>query len=364
MKLSTEKKKMDNLASITRRVSQGCRVFLSLLITISLATCMVPTEASAYACDASTLSIPSASQDTTLGANNPDGSINDYSPSAAKNDVLHSKHSIQQQSMVPMVGTVASGINAAWYAAEGDYVNAGLSAASMIPFAGTAIKGSTLAIKAGGAAFKVSSGLVKSAPKIAPKLFAGSKEAIAGLAGLASRAQGTVSKGLKQLKSKASNTATSNAKKGSKTISGGNSSSIAEKSGSAVSTKPSKNAAQVSKRWQVGDPIDQLTAAGNEPAWSTVRARYWKNEAYYYPELYSEENLARMRKGLAAREKELGTSLELHHELPVRDGGGNNIENLTPLTAWQHDAKDQYRHYTGPVPEGWDPEEWLLANGG
>lgn len=37
---------------------------------------------------------------------------------------------------IPVVGEIADGIDAIWYACEGDYVNAGISAASMIPFAG------------------------------------------------------------------------------------------------------------------------------------------------------------------------------------------------------------------------------------
>ncbi len=48
--------------------------------------------------------------------------------------------------------------------------------------------------------------------------------------------------------------------------------------------------------WKVGDPIDNLTRAGKEPSWSTVRSRYWKNEAYYNSGYYSEANLARMKK--------------------------------------------------------------------
>ncbi|NYD39559.1 RHS repeat-associated protein [Actinomycetospora corticicola] len=43
--------------------------------------------------------------------------------------------------LVPVVGEVADGANAAWYTAEGDYLNAGLSAAAMIPFAGWAAAG-------------------------------------------------------------------------------------------------------------------------------------------------------------------------------------------------------------------------------
>jgi uncharacterized protein YukE len=38
--------------------------------------------------------------------------------------------------LIPVIGEPADGINAAWYTAEGDYVNAGLSAAGMIPFLG------------------------------------------------------------------------------------------------------------------------------------------------------------------------------------------------------------------------------------
>lgn len=40
--------------------------------------------------------------------------------------------------LVPVIGEAADLANAAWYAAEGDYVNAGLSAASAVPFAGYA----------------------------------------------------------------------------------------------------------------------------------------------------------------------------------------------------------------------------------
>ena len=39
-------------------------------------------------------------------------------------------------SMVPAFGEIADGINGLIYAARGDYVNAGLSFAAMVPFAG------------------------------------------------------------------------------------------------------------------------------------------------------------------------------------------------------------------------------------
>ncbi|HLO82157.1 MAG TPA: RHS repeat-associated core domain-containing protein [Chitinophagaceae bacterium] len=49
--------------------------------------------------------------------------------------------------MVPVFGEIADGTNAAIYTARGDYVNAGLSAAAMVPFVGNAITGSKLAVK-------------------------------------------------------------------------------------------------------------------------------------------------------------------------------------------------------------------------
>lgn len=49
--------------------------------------------------------------------------------------------------LVPVVGELADGANAAWYAAEGDYTNAALSAAAMIPFAGWGATGAKLGMK-------------------------------------------------------------------------------------------------------------------------------------------------------------------------------------------------------------------------
>lgn len=50
--------------------------------------------------------------------------------------------------LVPVLGAPADGINAVWYAAEGDWVNAGLSAAGMIPFAGEAATAAKLGNRA------------------------------------------------------------------------------------------------------------------------------------------------------------------------------------------------------------------------
>ena len=65
--------------------------------------------------------------------------------------------------LVPVVGEAADLANAAWYAAEGDYVNAALSAASAIPFAGYAATGAKLAIKGADAV----SGAVKASDEVA-----------------------------------------------------------------------------------------------------------------------------------------------------------------------------------------------------
>jgi len=49
--------------------------------------------------------------------------------------------------LVPVVGEPADGINALWYGAEGDELNAALSAAGMIPIAGWGATGAKLAGK-------------------------------------------------------------------------------------------------------------------------------------------------------------------------------------------------------------------------
>ena len=51
--------------------------------------------------------------------------------------------------------------------------------------------------------------------------------------------------------------------------------------------------------WKVGDNISNLTRAGNVPSWSTVRQRYWKNEALTNYKEYSPEDLLRMSQGRA-----------------------------------------------------------------
>jgi len=99
--------------------------------------------------------------------------------------------------------------------------------------------------------------------------------------------------------------------------------------------------------WRVGDPIDNLTRAGNNPAWSTVRQRFWKNEAFYNPEGYP-GNLGRMRQGLAPQQYNEITmkmeSMELHHLGGRNIPNAHNIKNLRAVWPDQHAAIDIHRH--------------------
>ena len=104
------------------------------------------------------------------------------------------------------------------------------------------------------------------------------------------------------------------------------------------------------KGWKVGDPIDNLTKAGNEPSWSTVKSRYWKNEAYYNPDMYSSKNIELMKKGNAPRHNTIDVPKELHHIDGRNIDNPHNIDNLMPVWPWEHAAIDPYRHYTGPTP--------------
>ncbi|MFE7566110.1 DNRLRE domain-containing protein [Streptomyces sp. NPDC057539] len=67
---------------------------------------------------------------------------------------------------VPVIGEVADGANAIWYAAEGNWVDAGISAAGMIPFAGSVATGARLASKTVKAVDAVSDG-AKTADNVA-----------------------------------------------------------------------------------------------------------------------------------------------------------------------------------------------------
>lgn len=97
--------------------------------------------------------------------------------------------------------------------------------------------------------------------------------------------------------------------------------------------------------WRVGDDIYAATRAGNSPAWSTVRSRYWKNEAAN-PQIdnWSQSNIQRMGRGAAPQrynaDKGGIESMELSHEpIPFRDGG----TNVVPRWPQDHAAVDPFR---------------------
>lgn len=106
--------------------------------------------------------------------------------------------------------------------------------------------------------------------------------------------------------------------------------------------------AKKAKGWHVGDPIDAPTRAGTSPKWSTVRQRYWKNEAHYRPEQFNKSNLARTKRGLAPQQINTRTgrleSMELHHVKPQRDNGPNTYNNLRKVWPDEHAEIDSYRH--------------------
>lgn len=99
-------------------------------------------------------------------------------------------------------------------------------------------------------------------------------------------------------------------------------------------------------RWKRGDDVYTPTAQNNDPSWSAVRSRFWKNEAESADAAakYGAENLARMKDGLAPQrynpDKGGMESMELSHEpVPARDGG----KEFVPRWPQDHATVDPYR---------------------
>ncbi|WP_237662893.1 hypothetical protein [Sutcliffiella horikoshii] len=110
--------------------------------------------------------------------------------------------------------------------------------------------------------------------------------------------------------------------------------------------KSNNSKGSVSKRWKVGDDVYKPTSKGKEPAWNTVRSRYWKNEAASANAIkkYGAENVARMKKGNAPQrynpDKGGMESKELSHEpIPKRDGG----KDFVPRWPQDHAKVDPFR---------------------
>lgn len=99
------------------------------------------------------------------------------------------------------------------------------------------------------------------------------------------------------------------------------------------------------KAWSLGDDVYALTAKGSDPAWSTVRGRFWKNEAAN-PQYgtWDVDQLAAMRRGNAPQRFNIDKggmeSMDLSHEpIPFRSGG----KDVVPRWPQDHALVDPYR---------------------
>jgi hypothetical protein len=66
-----------------------------------------------------------------------------------------------------------------------------------------------------------------------------------------------------------------------------------------------------------------------------TKSKFWKHEAGSRPSAYSPEDLARMKQGKPPVGSD-GFPMELHHKVPLAEGGTNAFENLAPLTRTEH----------------------------
>ena len=73
-----------------------------------------------------------------------------------------------------------------------------------------------------------------------------------------------------------------------------------------------------------------------------MRPEFWKNEAKANPGKYSQENIDRMSRGKAPLGSD-GHPMELHHRIPLAEGGKNAFENLQPMTRTDHRLGGNYK---------------------
>ena len=73
-----------------------------------------------------------------------------------------------------------------------------------------------------------------------------------------------------------------------------------------------------------------------------MRPEFWKNEAKANPRKYSQENLDRMSQGKAPLGSD-GNPMELHHRIPLAEGGKNSFEHLQPMTRTDHRMGGNYK---------------------
>ena len=209
---------------------------------------------------------------------------------------------------IPGFGSIADALNALVYAFEGDWINAGMSAFAALPGIGDIAAGCKWATKF----FKASSKIGRALESVST-ILSKTDEMIAAMTSF-----GRIGDDLSFV-----------AKNGENISRGvGN---LADEVVEHIDI-PSTTTTIRKTGWNVGDDISNLTKAGNEPSWTTVRNRYWKNEAHYNSSAYSLENITRMQNGRAP----IGTdtfSMELHHP---NGRTGENFWNFYPTTRTEH----------------------------
>lgn len=85
---------------------------------------------------------------------------------------------------------------------------------------------------------------------------------------------------------------------------------------------------------------DALKALRQE--FESVKPKFWKHEAATRAEAYSAEDLVRMRQGKAPLGGD-GHPMELHHQIPLAEGGTNAFSNLRPITRTEHRLGPNYK---------------------
>ena len=83
--------------------------------------------------------------------------------------------------------------------------------------------------------------------------------------------------------------------------------------------------------WHVGDSLNNYTRNGSFPSWSSIRARFWKNELFYNREMYPEKQWERLLNGKGSINPSDDATLQLHHPYG-REGMNIYFFNMVTLT--------------------------------
>jgi hypothetical protein len=75
---------------------------------------------------------------------------------------------------------------------------------------------------------------------------------------------------------------------------------------------------------------------------NTVKPKFWKREAATRPGAHSAENLVRMQEGKPPIGAD-GYPMELHHKIPIAEGGTNAFDNLRMMTRTEHRLGSNYK---------------------